>query len=154
MRTRGVAALSPRFLSALALAFLASACTHVPLASAEDDARAKSFETRPDLCALYVFREGARGGSLELELVLDGHPFGRTGGGDYLFGWVTPGSHTLESRGDPDMQLDFRAKAGGLLFVRQEGEMGYWTFASKLTLVGEAEGQRAVLACMLADPDG
>ena len=131
--------------AALALALVAGACTHIPLASVEDDAAAKSFETRPDMCGLYVFRPGTHGGGMELELLLDGRPFGRTDGGDYIFGWVVPGPHTLASRDDDDMRLSFTAKAGGLVFVRQEGEMGYWVFASKLTLVNEAEGKQAVL---------
>lgn len=139
--------MSARALGALALAFGASACTHIPLASVEDDAAAKSFETRPDMCGLYVYRSGSHGGGMELELLLDGHPFGRTDGGDYIFTWVQPGAHSLASRGDDDMQLNFSAKAGSLVFVRQEGEMGYWAFASKLTLVGEAEGKNSVLRC-------
>ncbi len=133
-----------RLLPAIVLAVGASACTHVPLASAEDDAQAKTFETRPDMCGLYVYRPGSHGGAMELELLLDGRPFGRTDGGDFLFAWVTPGTHTLASRADEDMQLTVTAKAGSLVFVRQEGEMGYWAFASKLTLVSEAEGKHAV----------
>ena len=150
MRARGVGALNPRmsrmrFLSAIVLAVLASACTHIPLASPEEDAQAKSFETRPDWCGLYVYRPGTHGGGMELELLLDGHPFGRTDGGDYIFTWVQPGKHVLASREDDDMQLQFTAKADALLFIRQEGEMGYWAFASKLTLVGEDEGRQNVL---------
>ena len=97
---------------------------------------------------MYVYREGSLGGSTELELTLDGYPIGRTGGGDYLFTWLRPGPHTLASRTDEDMSLSFQAKAGSLVFIRQEGEMGYWTFASRLTLVGAEEGQRAVLGCL------
>ena len=136
-----------RALATLALALVASACTHVPLASVEEDAAAKTFETRPDLCGLYVFRSGTHGGGMELELLLDGHPFGRTDGGDYIFAWVQPGPHSLASRGDDDMQLNLTAKAGTLVFVRQEGEMGYWAFASKLTRVNEDEGKASVLRC-------
>jgi len=139
--------MSSRALLALALAFGTSACTHIPLASVEDDALAKSFETRPDMCGLYVYRPGSHGGGLELELLLDGRPFGRTDGGDYIFAWVQAGTHSLASRGDDDMQLNFSAKPGTLVFVRQEGEMGYWAFASKLTLVNEDEGKSSVLRC-------
>jgi hypothetical protein len=134
----------------LALAALAGACTHVPRASMEDDARAKSFETRPEYGGLYVYREGPDGAALELELTLDGRPLGRTSGGDYLFTWVQPGPHTLASRADQDLQLSFEAAAGALVFVRQEGVMGYWTMASKLVRVGEEEGRRAVLGCVRA----
>jgi hypothetical protein len=136
-----------RAFAALALACVASACMHIPLASVEEDAAAKSFETRPDLCGVYVFRPGSHGGGMELELLLDGHPFGRTDGGDYIFAWVHPGTHSLASRGDDDMRLNFSANAGTLVFVRQEGEMGYWAFASKLTLVGEDEGKSSVMRC-------
>ena len=131
---------------ALLLLCVSSACSHIPLASIEEDAAAKTFETRPDMCGLYVYRPGTHGGGLELELLLDGHPFGETDGGDFLFSWVTPGKHSLESRGDDDMRLAFTAGAGTLVFVRQEGEMGYWAFASKMTLVNEDEGKREVLA--------
>lgn len=134
-----------KLVTALAFALLSSACTHVPLASAEEDAAAKTFETRQNMCGLYVYRPGSGGGSMELELLLDGHPFGMTAGGDYLFSWVTPGKHWLESRGDDTMQLAFTAKAGSLVFVRQEGEMGYWAFASKMTIVKEDEGKREVM---------
>jgi hypothetical protein len=134
----------------LLLAALAGACTHVPRASAEDDARAKSFETRPDYCGLYVYREGPDGSAVELELTLDGRPLGRTSGGDFLFTWVQPGPHTLASRADEDLQLSFEAAAGALVFVRQEGVMGYWTLASKLVRVADEEGRRAVLGCVRA----
>jgi len=135
-------------IATLVLGLCASSCTHVPLASAEEDASAKTFETRPEWCGMYVFREGSLGGSTELELTLDGYLIGATAGGDYLFTWLRPGKHTLASRTDEDMALSFQAKAGGLVFIRQEGEMGYWTFASRLTLVSAEEGQRAVLGCL------
>jgi len=134
----------------LALAALAGACTYVPRASAEDDARAKRFETRPDSCGLYVYREGQDGGSMELELTLDGRPIGRTSGGDFLFVWISPGSHTLASRGDENLQLSFEAGAGELVFVRQEGALGNWVIASKLVRVDENEGRRAVAGCVRA----
>jgi hypothetical protein len=137
-----------RLVSTLALTCCASSCTHVPLASAEEDASAKTFETRPEWCGMYVFREGSLGGSTELELTLDGYPIGSTAGGDYLFTWLKPGSHTLASRTDEDMSLSFQAKADSHVFIRQEGEMGYWTFASRLTLVSADEGQRAVRGCV------
>lgn len=134
----------------LVLAALPCACTYVPRASAEDDARAKRFETRPDACGLYVYREGADGGAIELELTLDGRPIGRTSGGDYLFNWVTPGSHKLASRGDENLQLSFEAAAGELIFVRQEGTLGNWVVASKLVRVTEEEGRRVVAGCVRA----
>ena len=135
----------------LTLALLASSCTYVPRASPEEDARAKTFATRPDLCGVYVYREGSDGGSTELEVLLDGRLLGRSSGGDYLFTWVQPGSHTLESRSDGDMQISFQAAAGGLVFVRHEGTMGYWTIASKFTRIPEEEGRRAVQKCVLVE---
>ena len=141
--------MNTRIPAAFALAALCHSCTYVPRASPEEDARAKTFTTRPDMCGVYVYREGSDGGSTELEVLLDGRVLGRSSGGDFLFTWVQPGSHTLESRSDGDMQISFDAARGGLVFVRQEGTMGYWTIASKFLRVSEEEGKRAVQKCVL-----
>jgi hypothetical protein len=103
----------------------------------------------PNLCGLYIFREGS-GGSMELELVLDLFPLSRTIGGDYLFTWVEPGTHARLAGTDEDMALSFKAQANSLVFVRQEA-MGSWTIASQLTLVSSDESQRAVRGCVRAD---
>jgi hypothetical protein len=137
---------------ALALACGASSCVVVPKASAEADAQAKSFETRPDMCGLYVYRTETLGNTVELELELDYVEFGATGSKNFLFAWLEPGRHTLASRTEQDSPLAIEAKAGTLVFVRQAARMGYWSAASKLQVVSEAEGRKGVLECALVEP--
>ena len=139
-----------RLATAFALACGASACLDIPKASVEDDARAKTFETRPDKCGLYVFRNGSGASNVELALELDGGELGSTGPQTFLFTWVQPGKHTVSSQTDEEVRVKFVAKAGTLVYVRQESEMGYLHFESKLQLVSEAEGQNGVRQCALA----
>ena len=140
-----------RLVSALALALAASACLDIPKASVEDDTRAKAFETRPDRCGLYVFRNGTGASNVALPLDIDGVELGSTGPRTYLFIWLPAGKHTLSSHTDDNARVRFDAKPGTLVYVRQESEMGYWHFDSKLQLVGEAEGQKGVRECALAE---
>jgi hypothetical protein len=133
--------------SVLALTCLSSSCQHIPLALPADDTQAKTFETRANACGLYVYREDHALWNAELELELDGIEFGATGPGNYLFTWLPPGKHDLESHTDRDMRLNFVAKAGTLLFVRQTVAVGYWLADSKLDLVEPAVGQKGVRDC-------
>lgn len=141
--------LALRLLPALALVCGASSCVNVPKASSEDDARAKTFATRPGMCGLYVYRNESIGSTVELELELDGLEFGSTGSRNYLFTWLRPGKHTLAPHTDPDAELVIDAKAGTLVYVWQETRLGYWSADSKLEIVSEAVGQQGVRECAL-----
>src|SRR5690242_12766992 len=103
-----------RLAAALALALGASACLDIPKASVEEDARAKTFETRPDKCGLYVFRNGSGASNVALPLELDGGELGATGPQTYLFAWVAPGKHTVSSHTDENVRVKFVAQAGTL----------------------------------------
>ena len=142
---------SLRLLAALALALVSSACLDIPKASVEDDTQAKAFEARPDRCGLYVFRDGSGASNVALPLDLDGVELGSTGPRTYLFTWLPVGKHTISSHTDENARVRFLAKPGTLVYVRQESEMGFWHFESKLKLVSEAEGQKGVRQCLLAE---
>ena|SRR5690349_4985507 len=143
--------LGSRLVCLLALACGASACLDIPKASVEDDARAKTFETRPDKCGLYVFRNGSGASNVALPIDIDGVELGSTGPQTYLFIWLPAGKHTVSSHTDENARVKFVAKAGTLVYVRQESEMGYLHFESKLQVVSEAEGQNGVRQCALAE---
>jgi hypothetical protein len=140
-----------RLVSVLALALGASACLDVPKASVEDDARAKMFGTRSDQCGLYVYRNESSAGNVALPLDIDGVELGATGPHTYLFTWLTSGKHTLSSHTDENVRVQIVAKPGTLIYVRQESEMGFLHFDSKLQLVNEAEGQDGVRKCSLTE---
>src|ERR1043165_401446 len=139
-----------RLVSALALALVASACLDIPKASVEHDAKAKTFETRPDKCGLYVYRNGSGASNVALPLEIDGVELGSTGPHTYLFIWLPAGKHTVSSQTDENVRVKFVAKPGTLVYVRQESEMGYLHFDSRLQLVTEPEGQEGVRQCVLA----
>lgn len=141
------------WLNLLPLALLASSCHSIPKADPKDDAQAKTFETRPDACGLYVYRNASFFSASGLELELDGDSLGPTGAGKFRLVWLEPGKHELISRSEEDSELEIEAKPGALLYVWQEVKYGTWTVSSVLHLVPEAQGQQAVRACEMLAPE-
>jgi hypothetical protein len=142
--------LALRLLPAIVLALVASSCASAPRASVQADKQAKTFETRPDQCGLYVYRNESLGAAVSLQLDLDGKRIGATSAKTFFFAWLEPGPHTLLSHGESKSELAIDAQAGKLLFVWQEVKWGFMTAGSKLHLVPEAEGKQGVLECELA----
>jgi hypothetical protein len=125
-------------------------CASVPMAGANDDAKAKSFVAPTDGGAnLYVYRNENFGAAIKMPLLLDNMAIGDTAAHTYAFRQVTPGKHLLVSKTEKDVSLEIDAEAGKNYFVWQEVKMGMWAARSALHLVDEKTGEEAVKDCTL-----
>lgn len=136
---------------AAALAFLASACASVPMASPEADRAAKAFKPPADQANLYLFRDENFGAAVRFSVLLDGAPLGETAAKTFLFAPVAPGTHTLVSKAENDAELTFTAEAGKNVFVWQEVKMGILSARSRLELVDEPSAKARIRTCKLAE---
>lgn len=139
-----------KLLAALAVISSLAGCASVPMGSQQQDAAAKQFHAPADKAGLYVYRNETFGSALTLQVKLDNAPLGATAAHTYFYKEVAPGKHTLVSEGD-DQGLVIDAKPGKNLYVWQEIKMGFASARTKLHLMDEATGQKAVRECKLAE---
>jgi hypothetical protein len=134
----------------IAVVVTAGGCASVPMAGANDDAKAKSFVAPTDGRAnLYVYRNENFGAAIKMPLLLDNMAVGDTAAHTYTFRQVTPGKHLLVSKTEKDVSLEIDAEAGKNYFVWQEVKMGMWAARSALHPVDEKTGEDAVKDCKL-----
>lgn len=146
MRTR-----NPFFLYAwLMLAAVVSGCASVPMASMDEDAKAKTFAVREGKANIYVYRNESFGGAIPLTVALDGKVAGQTGPKTYFLFEVDPGTHEVSSIAENTSTLKLDAAPGKSYYVWQEVKMGVWMARSQLQQVDEATGKQAVAECKRA----
>lgn len=138
------------FSAFLLIASLMGGCASVPMASMDDDAKAKSFAVREDKANIYVYRNESFGGAIPMTVALDGRVVGQTGPQTYFLFEVDPGPHEVSSIAENNSVLKLDAKAGKSYFVWQEVKMGVWMARSQLHEVDEQTGRKAVAECKRA----
>jgi hypothetical protein len=125
-------------------------CASVPMASADADAKAKTFGPPPAGQAnIYVYRNETFGAAIKMPLLLDNQSIGDTGPHTYTLRQVAPGKHTVLSKTEKDTTLDIDAQAGNTYYVWQEVKMGAFSARSALHLVDEQTGETGVKECKL-----
>jgi hypothetical protein len=144
-----MAHMAERLTCVLGLALAVTGCATVPLASAEDDARMKSFEVPPDAALVYLYRNEFFGNGVHMDVSLDGYPSGQTVWGTFMVWEVWPGHHRLLSQAENDAELDIVVAPGQRYFVWQEVKMGVLYARSRLHLVSEYEGRKGLRDCKL-----
>ena len=128
-----------------------SGCSLVPLADAKRDAELKTFAVTPAKAGLYIYRNDAAAALVRVDVRLNGQLLGKTATQTYLYREVTPGKYKIESISGNDEALEVDAKAGALVFVRQEITLGAPMFpGTKLQLMSEEDGKKGVLESKLA----
>lgn len=137
------------FLIGLAAVSSLAGCASVPMASPEQDARAKSFSVKPGKANIYVYRNESMGGAVKMPVTLNGKPIGATGAKTFLLAEVSSGKHILVSKAENDYPLEVTAVAGRNYFVWQEVKMGLLQARSQLHLADEATGKLGVKECQL-----
>ena len=143
-----------KFGSKIAVCLLATAalagCASVPMASADADAKAKTFVAPSSGQAnIYVYRNETFGAAIKMPLLLDNQSIGDTGPHTYAFRVVTPGKHTITSKTEKDVNLDIDAQPGNTYYVWQEVKMGMFAARSDLHLVDEKTGENGVKECKM-----
>jgi len=130
-------------------ATLMTGCASVPMASEEQDSKAKTFTTQPGKANIYIYRNETMGAALKMSVAVDGKMVGDTVSKTFILLSVDPGKHTLLSKTENDSTLDVMAERGKNYFVWQEVKMGVWSARSKLQLVDDATGKKGVGECKL-----
>jgi hypothetical protein len=139
-----------RMTASVLAVLLVTGCASVPMATADADAKAKTFVAPgAGQANVYIYRNEAMGGAIKMPLLLDSMAIGDTGPHTYAFRQVSPGKHTIVSKTEKDVVLDLDAQAGRTYYVWQEVKMGVWAARSDLHLVDEQTGKDAVKECKL-----
>ena len=133
--------------SCVVLLGLLQACASVPMASAEQDAKSKTFAAPPaNETSLYVFRNSAWELAGAREIRLDGVLLGAMADEVYLHRQIAPGTHTMAAESEfGEISIAFKAEAGKLCFVRLYFDWGLFVCTSRLAQVSEEEGKDWVL---------
>jgi Protein of unknown function (DUF2846) len=100
---------------------------------------------------VYVYRNESLGAAVPMPLTVNGKLAGSTGAYTFFRFELPPGKHTFTSQGETS-KLELGTEAGQSYFVWQEVKMGVFAGGSKLQLVPEAAGRKAVLECALLQP--
>lgn len=121
-------------------------CATVNKAPAQADAEAKQFKSNSNTSQVYIYRNETLGAALSLPVTVDGKLAGNTGPNSYFKFDLGAGKHTFTSQGDAS-KIDITTELGKTYYVWQEMKMGFASGNSKLQLVSDAVGQKAVLEC-------
>lgn len=135
--------------TSLASAVLLTGCASVPMATPDQDTKAKQFSTAQDKANIYIYRNETMGSAVKMPLLLDGVSIGDTVAKTYVLKEVAPGSHSIVSKTENDATLNLNAQAGKNYYVWQEVKMGVWAARSELHEVDATKGQAAVKECKL-----
>jgi Protein of unknown function (DUF2846) len=121
-------------------------CASVNKAPAASDSEAKQFVPKAGVSQVYVYRNETLGAALSMPVTVNGKLAGTTGPNSYFKFDLAPGQHTITSQGETS-KLTLTTEAGKNYFVWQEVKMGVLSGNSKLQLVEDAVGRKAVLEC-------
>lgn len=135
---------------ALIVASCLAGCATPPTAGLAGDL---VFEVAPDKAGVYVFRTGTAGAAIRIGVKLDGAPIGATVAQTHLYREIEPGRHTLSSAAQNRATLQFDAKPGEVIFVRQDFQLGYLQAHTRLRKVPPSEGMTAVRQTSAVKPD-
>jgi len=128
------------------------ACASVPMADPRQDTELKKFTIDPDEAGLYIYRDEFMAAAYRMSVQVDGVPLGQTAVRTYLYTQIAPGKHIITSSLLTDTDtLDVEINAGSICYVRQEIRVGFISSSAKLHLMNEAEGEKGVLSCKLAE---
>ncbi len=135
---------------ALLLLSIVSGCASVPMASSDEDAKAKSFTVPANKSSIYVYRNESFGGAIPMTVSLDGKLAGQSGPKTYFMWEVEPGSHEVASIAENTSTLKLNTEAGKVYYVWQEVKMGLWMPRSLLQEVDPETGKKGVAECKRA----
>jgi hypothetical protein len=130
----------------MALAAAISGCASVPMASVDEDAKAKTFQVQPGKANIYLFRDEVFGAAVGVPVALNGKVAGKTGSKTYFLWEVNPGDYDVMSLGENTSTVKVRAQAGRSYYVWQEIKMGLFGARTELQEVDEQRGKAGVTA--------
>lgn len=132
-----------------AMILLLTACASVPMASMDQDSKAKEFAPVPNKATLYIYRNESFGAAIPITVSVNGKVLGQTAAQTYFRLNVIPGKYSVESHAENVSNLPLSVEAGKNYFVWQEIKMGMWTARSLLQQVDEKTGRAGVMESKL-----
>ncbi|MDP3871469.1 MAG: DUF2846 domain-containing protein [Methyloversatilis sp.] len=139
-----------RTFAVIAATAVLAGCAAVPQHRTDAGTPPGVAEISPGKAGVYVFRTGYSAPALPIAVLLDGEPIGSTVSQTHLFKEIEPGRHTLGSQLQFTSKLEFDAKPGQIVYVRQDLWLGYLQVHTRLRKVHPDDGARAVRTTKLA----
>ncbi len=97
---------------------------------------------------VYVVRPSSVGTLVRFNVFLDDQEahseMGYTRGNQYIYFYVTPGSHTINSKAENWADLKVDVRAGEVVYVKQEVDMGFVMARNTLSKLSDTEGRYLV----------
>lgn len=125
-------------------AFVLFGCATAPMAPAENDSKAKTFETLPGKATLYVYRNERFGAAISMDVAINGKTIGQTASKTFFKFDLAPGDYRIDSKAENTSTLQLSLDAEKNYFVWQEVKMGIVYARSKLQLMDEEKGKQGV----------
>jgi len=129
------------------LTALVTGCASVPMASPDEDAKAKSFAVQADKSNIYMYRNEFFGNAVAMAVELDSKLAGQTAHHTYFLFEVSPGPHQVSSVAENTSTVQLTTVGGKAYFVWQEVKMGMWNAGTQLHEVDEETGRKGVSEC-------
>lgn len=94
---------------------------------------------------VYVVRPAAVGGLIRFNVFVDdkeaSSEMGYTRGSQYIYFNLAPGEHNILSKAENWAQTPVNAKAGDIIFIQQNAEMGVLIARNSIAKIEEVEGK-------------
>ena len=131
------------------LILVLSGCASVPMASMDQDTKAKDFSPVPNKASLYIYRNESFGAAIPMTVSVNGKALGQTAAQTYFRLNLNPGKYTVESHAENVSSIPLTTEAGKSYFVWQEVKMGLWMARSQLQQTDETTGRAGVIESKL-----
>jgi hypothetical protein len=128
------------------LVTIMSGCASVPMASVDEDTKAKTFNVQPGKANIYLFRDEVMGAAVGVPVMLNGKMAGKTASKSYFMWEVNPGDYELMSVAENTSTVRLRAQGGRSYYVWQEIKIGLFQPRTELHEVDEQRGRAGVTA--------
>ncbi len=126
------------------LVAMLTGCASVPMASLDQDAKAKDFTPRPDKATLFIYRNETFGAAIPITVSVNDRTIGQTASKTYFRFNVNPGRYKIKAHAENVAELSVDAIAGRNYFIWQEMKMGMWSARANLTQVDDSSGRAGV----------
>lgn len=139
-----------KLIAAIVVAASLVGCASVPMGDSNKNSELKTFNAKPGVAGLYIYRNESIGAAVRMDVSVDGKVLGETAAKTYLYTELPPGKHTITSKSENTDSIEIETVGGKLYYVWQEVKMGLLYSRTKLHLVSEEEGRKGVLESNLA----
>ncbi len=126
------------------LVAMLTGCASVPMASLDQDSKAKDFTPRSEKATLFIYRNETFGAAIPVTVSVNERTIGQTASKTYFRFNINPGRYKIKAHAENVAELSVDAVAGRNYFIWQEMKMGMWTARAKLTQVDDSTGRSGV----------